>query len=1168
MTKKIVALIIAFILTTLFSSVYAVEEKRLQVSGTTYSVVLSDTAELTGGSTDSGLLVLNGGTAKYEFTLPIYSDYVIIKSDSKGQQISLKINDVSETITLSSPETEYKFATPIRIGEKNMQITAAGNVAISSIVFNEITEERSYTPIKLDTSDYEEATSTAFIIKEGSPIIKIHSALRYLDYNDISVCPVYVNGSLYIPAAILTDALDCYFEEDKSRDFMIIRKQNKELLYLNGKFTFAVDGNFKDIDLEKTEINGKTFLPVRYIGELFDNYIYYKNGFVIGDYRSRARAVAEGFYNEIEKEFADYVPLQTSAKTYYVSKAANASDENDGSYERPFSTIAKASEMAVAGDTVILREGEYKEVLIPKHDGTAASPITYKAADGEEVILSALEEITGFAEYKDDILLASVPWDLGLGRNQVFYKNKNLVEARYPNTPVEEDGLFTFSNGLRLDPLWITQGDIRVSAENTDVALSDTLLTEPDGYWNGAVFISAHGEGWTLCSAIVKNSTRGKLELRGLSTKWWFKAEGNYPNYGYLTCHENCIDLPGEWTMKNNLIYIKAPEGETPDTLKISVKKRQLICDLNDRKYIHIEGLKGIGGGLRMNNSKMCVINGCDFEYISHYSYSVDNRSLYIEDGNDFNTNGAPQRGEVGIFIGGSDNAVVNSTVKFSAGTGIFLVGSYALIDNNVFNDIGYGGTSCGGIHMDTEAFKSQTTKKGGHAIYRNTVYNVGRNAISVNHSAVTGWERQSYLPCTIAYNDVYDAAICSLDTGVIYMWGSYLGNGPLSTTKIHNNYVYSTATKGGSIVGAIYNDNWISGVDNFDNIIFANMYGKFGSTIYEQRKRQFPETYATVDSWNNIDLEIKSNAEADFKITDFPTAKPFKAGADSIKKDYSLTYDYYAKSNPDIYYAKDAVVSEGVEIKDSRARFTGENQWIKFENVHFDSSEGSVVNLNLVYSADYYKENDVYEIIVGDDIETGDKFEVVLYPESKDLKDFNTISAKISEIEIKGTKSVWIKPKKFGGASIYQLHLNKIIGMEPYDYKMIYGGMFSEYHASPIQAPTYTLRYFGIEAYPVLIRTWGQGWVKYGKVNVSEKVNNLKMQLACGEPNVGGVISLRIGSPDGEVLAQVIGKDTEWKFKEVKLPLSRALEPGIYDLYLTFDGDQQKADILSFGLY
>lgn len=1172
MIKRLFAILLAAaILNTVSFTAFAAEKRNSVKGSETYSIELDKAAGRENVQISGKSISFSGGIATYEFTLPFYSDKVQIKSRSAGKNITLKTDGKNYDIKLEKDSTEYTFDTPIRNGEKTLEIKAESGVLISEITFLQITEEKPYNPLGFNRSDFEDITKTAFIIRQGSPIIMVNSALRYIDYEDINAYPTYFEGALYLPADTLAQALGCYFEKDRSKDFCVIRKQNKELVYLDSKFTFSDDNDVKtDTAIFPKYINDKMYLPIRQVSELFDRYVYYKDGFVAVDYRSRAKNILDNHYKDVVEKWSAFMPSETNGTTYYVAQTANADDSNSGTKELPFKTLEKAGSIARAGDTVIIGGGEYREIFKPENDGTATAPITFKAAEGEEVIFSALEEVSGFADYKDGIVVASVPEDLGLGRNQVFYNGNNLIEARYPNPDVGDDGLFEFTNGLRLDPIWITPGDIKVNPKNTKEATSETLLNEEDGYWNDAVFVTQQGYAWTLCSAIVKNSTKGKLELKEMSDKWWFDAQEEYPNYGYLTCHVNCIDLPGEWTIKNNLLYIMPPDGETAKTLKVSMKKRQLIMDLNDKKNIRVEGIKGIGGGIRMDNSEMCIIDGCDLNYISHYTYFKDNRNLYIDDGDVYNSQGAPQRGEVGIFIGGENNAFINSKLNYSAGAGLFITGSYAYIANNVMENLSYGGTSCGGVHMDTEMFKPQNTKRGGHTIIYNTISKIARNAVELQRSEGIGWSAQTFLPFEIAYNDIFDSSICTLDTGMIYLWGGYVGD-DFTRTKIHNNYIYSTALRGEEILGAIYNDNHMVGTDSYDNLIFARKYNQFRNDVYEQAKASFPTTYATVDAWNNVNLGIENNGRKDLKIEDYPNGKPFDSGSKLVKDgNYTLTYDYYKNGNDKIHSISEAKCSDGVIVKCNKATFTVDGQWIRFDNINFDESNC----INIVYTGDYYKPACSADVAIGDDIDValanGRGTTINLSPESKNQDETNHISVNTSDMDITGMQTVWIRVKGEPNASITQLRMTKTTLPEfVYDYKKIIAGTFSSYAKgeNAEDRPKPVIRRAVEKEMPILIGSWGGNWVKFKNVEITEPVTTFTCRLASGAPYNDNGINIRIGSADAEVLARITSDDSGWGYVTKTAPLSKTIQPGMYDIYLTFDGDGKCSDIHWFGL-
>ncbi|MDM8100172.1 DUF1565 domain-containing protein [Oceanobacillus oncorhynchi] len=77
--------------------------------------------------------------------------------------------------------------------------------------------------------------------------------------------------------------------------------------------------------------------------------------------------------------------LYSTNQVIYVAMDGN--DQNEGTLESPFQTIAKASSEAEAGATVYIREGTYKEPLIVQHSGTRHKPISFQAFEGEEVIM-------------------------------------------------------------------------------------------------------------------------------------------------------------------------------------------------------------------------------------------------------------------------------------------------------------------------------------------------------------------------------------------------------------------------------------------------------------------------------------------------------------------------------------------------------------------------------------------------------------------------------------------------------------------------------------------------------------------------------------------------------------------------------------------------------------
>ena len=99
------------------------------------------------------------------------------------------------------------------------------------------------------------------------------------------------------------------------------------------------------------------------------------------------------------------------AATYHVSQAAaNASDDDAGTLDAPWLTVNKAAQTLVAGDKVIVHAGTYREHVDPQNSGAPGAPIIYEAAEGEEVILTGADIVTGWERVPGDRAIYSAPW--------------------------------------------------------------------------------------------------------------------------------------------------------------------------------------------------------------------------------------------------------------------------------------------------------------------------------------------------------------------------------------------------------------------------------------------------------------------------------------------------------------------------------------------------------------------------------------------------------------------------------------------------------------------------------------------------------------------------------------------------------------------------------------
>ncbi|PHO07434.1 hypothetical protein BFT35_05810 [Thermoanaerobacterium thermosaccharolyticum] len=93
---------------------------------------------------------------------------------------------------------------------------------------------------------------------------------------------------------------------------------------------------------------------------------------------------------------------------YHVAKTG--SDQGKGTLKDPFLTINRAASVAMAGDTIIVHEGVYREWVKPKYKGLSDKRrITYKAAEGEKVVIKGSERIQSWHHVEGNVWKCQLP---------------------------------------------------------------------------------------------------------------------------------------------------------------------------------------------------------------------------------------------------------------------------------------------------------------------------------------------------------------------------------------------------------------------------------------------------------------------------------------------------------------------------------------------------------------------------------------------------------------------------------------------------------------------------------------------------------------------------------------------------------------------------------------
>jgi len=103
-------------------------------------------------------------------------------------------------------------------------------------------------------------------------------------------------------------------------------------------------------------------------------------------------------------------PLAEAAVYHVAQGHRAASDDGPGTAEQPWQTVGKAAQVAEAGDRVVVHAGTYREYVEPRNSGRPGAPIVYEGAEGEEVVLTGADVITGWERVPGDRPIFKVAW--------------------------------------------------------------------------------------------------------------------------------------------------------------------------------------------------------------------------------------------------------------------------------------------------------------------------------------------------------------------------------------------------------------------------------------------------------------------------------------------------------------------------------------------------------------------------------------------------------------------------------------------------------------------------------------------------------------------------------------------------------------------------------------
>jgi autotransporter-associated beta strand protein len=444
-------------------------------------------------------------------------------------------------------------------------------------------------------------------------------------------------------------------------------------------------------------------------------------------------------------------PAAFGGTTYYVD-AALGNNSNPGTAGSPFLTIQRAATAMVAGDLCIVKTGTYREQVTPTNNH-----VTFRAAAGETVVVSAFEHVTGWTVHSNNIYRVDLAWDDLGDNNQVIYNQQMMNLARWPNK--------TNFNPFDIQAARSTSG--------TNSSISQSGI--PALNWaNGGVVWYLGRNRWTSWRQPITGSAAGVVNFNTLPTGW--EHSNHSPTAGGEVILMNileALDSPGEWYVDRaaNRVYLQTPNGEDPDAGTALVRRRTNVFNLSGRTGVRLHGLQIEGGNVDLRGANSCIVENCRIRFGNHTIASTS--AAFV--------------GQSSITLNGSslNNIIRKNDIQWGASSGIGIGGTNNLITNNHIGNFNYLGSYSAPVELG-----------GTNDLTRNRIFNGGRDLIRGGGSG-----------SDISYNELHHSSLINDDCGAIYFCCN-----TFNFTRIHHNWIHDCSSRDNNFVSyksaGIYLDN------------------------------------------------------------------------------------------------------------------------------------------------------------------------------------------------------------------------------------------------------------------------------------------------------------------------------------------------------------------------
>ena len=301
--------------------------------------------------------------------------------------------------------------------------------------------------------------------------------------------------------------------------------------------------------------------------------------------------------------------VATATTEIWVDQAFNGSTSS-GTESSPFTTISDALSVAEPGTTIWVNEGTYREEV------RVGSDITLRSIPGERVIISGMDQLTGWQPIGNGVYETIITWK----PESLYSDGELLTRSRYPD-----------------DGWWLVDSASETSfTDSALIGLNESELVGSDFY----VWTQQSNIQFTVAITGFDSST-GTVEFDQPTNGMRIQSADRY----YLTGAPEHVSQVGEWTYEEvtggyRVVYKPASSTELEN---VESERRRRILAIEHAQNVVLDGLEFHGAAwsaVEVNKSSEVEISNSVFVRNSYAGISIRESSNVLFRNNLSNWNG------------------------------------------------------------------------------------------------------------------------------------------------------------------------------------------------------------------------------------------------------------------------------------------------------------------------------------------------------------------------------------------------------------------------------------------------------------------------------------------------------------------------------------------------